>query len=35
MELQAGHIASGPGVTVFGLSPARGGHQTMKRSISI
>jgi hypothetical protein len=24
-----------PGVTVFGLSLARGGHQTMKRSISI
>jgi len=24
-----------PGVTVFGLSLARGGHQTMKHSISI
>jgi hypothetical protein len=24
-----------PSVTVFGLSLARGGHQTMKRSISI
>jgi hypothetical protein len=24
-----------PGVTVFSLSLARGGHQTMKRSISI
>jgi hypothetical protein len=24
-----------PGVAVFGLSLARGGHQTMKRSVSI